>query len=117
MTISTTAADSQARQRRELQATALFIGSGLIAAITIGSMRVSGWSGGVLDNRIEPVFWAGAILAGVAVTLFGIALIPRKTVDDVAAARVIGRLTGVGVMLFLLGPVLCIVAVFADYWI
>ena len=94
---------------RELQATALFLGTGLIVAITVAGMRASGWSGGQLDNRIEPLFWAGAIFAAVAVALFGVAAIPR--------VRATGGLIGTGIVLFLLGPLLCVVAVFADYWI
>ena len=94
---------------REQQATALFLGTGLIVAVTVAGMRVSGWSGGQLDNRIEPLFWAGAIFAAVGVTLFGVAAVPR--------VRYLERLIGVGIVLFMLGPALCVIAVFGDYWI
>lgn len=104
-------------QRLEQQATALFLGTAVIAAIVVGSLRLSGWSGGQLDNRIEPVFWAGAVLAGVAVVLFGAAAFPRARPTDDRGAVTKVRLLQTGLVLFALGPVLCIVAVFGDYWI
>ncbi|CAN5593683.1 hypothetical protein BH10ACT7_BH10ACT7_24180 [soil metagenome] len=86
----------------------LFVGTSIVAAITVGAMLVGGWGGGVLDNRIEWVFWAGAILAAAGIALFG------------AAAVIAGpafRLIRAGMALFLLGPALAVIAVFTDYWI
>jgi hypothetical protein len=108
---------TDARRHRETQATALFLGTALIAALTVGALRVSGWGGGVLDNRIEPLFWAGAILAGVAIGLFALAAAPRPRMPDDRAAAWMARLITVGLALFVVGPILSVVAVFTDYWI
>jgi hypothetical protein len=91
-----------------LRATVLFAATGIMVAITVAGIRVSGWRAGVLDNRVEWIFWAGAILGAAGVGMLGLAAIPGR-----ASARLIGS----GVMLFLVAPVLCVVAVFADYWI
>lgn len=93
-----------------LRATILFSATSLVAAIVIGSMMVGNWGGGVLDNRIEWIYWAGAILGGVGIGLLGIAAVAG------GEARVI-RLTRIGLGIFLIAPVLCVIAVFTDYWI
>ena len=90
-----------------MRATALFAATGLMVAITVAGIRVSGWRAGVLDNRVEWIFWAGAILGAAGVGLLGVASIPGRS----------ERLIGPGVVLFLIAPVLCVVAVFTDYWI
>src|SRR4051812_24328847 len=46
----------------EMKAAALFGATSIVAAITVGAMLVANWGAGRLDNRIEWVFWAGAIL-------------------------------------------------------
>jgi hypothetical protein len=76
-------------------------------AITLAGIRIAGYRPGVLDDRVEWVFWAGAILGAAGVAVFGIAAVR----DDAA------RLLPAGMTLFLAGPVLCTFAVFADYWI
>jgi hypothetical protein len=90
------------------RATALFASTGLIAAITVGAMQVSGWHAGSLDNRVEWIFWAGAILGGVGIGLLGVAAIPGRAAP---------RLITAGMALFLVAPALCVIAVFANYWI
>jgi hypothetical protein len=97
--------------RAERKATALFVGTSLVAAVTIGAMLVAGWSGGRLENRIEVLFWAGAILGGVGIGLLGIATLPAERLG------LIRGLTRAGTVLFLVAPVLCVTAVFADFWI
>ncbi|MDO7883091.1 hypothetical protein [Antiquaquibacter soli] len=92
-----------------LRATLLFAATSIVAAIVVGAMLVSGWGGGILDNRVEWVYWAGAIFGAVGIGLLGAA--------TVAPERASGRLTVAGVALFLVAPVLCVVAVFTDYWI
>ena len=92
-----------------MRATILFAATSVIAAIVVGAMLVSGWGGGILDNRIEWVYWAGAIFAAFGIGLFGIA--------SVVSERRSESLTRVGMALFLAGPVLCVIAVFTDYWI
>ncbi len=104
------------RRHDERRATALFLGTSVVAAVTVGAMQISGWSGGVLDNRIEPLFWAGAALAGAGIILFGIAAAPTRADDSRASAR-FRRLVRAGLALFVVGPILCVTAVFGDYWI
>ena len=89
-------------------ASSLFAATSVVAAITVGAMLVGDWGAGILDNRVEWVFWAGAILGGVGIGLLG-----------VASVRASGgwALTRAGLALFLVAPVLCVVAVFTDYWI
>ena len=90
------------------RAAALFTATSLVAAITIGSMLVGDWGAGILDNRVEWVFWAGAILGGLGIGLLGLAS-ARRTPPW-------GLIRG-GMALFLIAPILCVVAVFTDYWI
>ena len=97
-------------ERAERKATALFVGTSLVAAITVGAMLVAGWSGGRLENRIEVLFWAGAILGAVGIGLLGIATLPSSRLG------LIRGLTRAGTLLFMVAPVLCVVAMFADYW-
>jgi hypothetical protein len=96
----------------ERQAATLFVGTSLVAAIAVGAMMVADWSGGRLDNRIETLFWAGAILGAVGIGLLGLAAVPR-----VVPGRGTLTLIRIGVALFLVAPVMCTVAVFGDYWI
>lgn len=91
-----------------LRATVLFAATGIMVAVTVAGIRIAGYRPGVLDNRVEWVFWAGAILGGAGVGMLGLAAVPGR-----ASARAIGA----GVVLFLVAPVLCVAAVFADYWI
>jgi hypothetical protein len=97
-------------ERAERKATTLFIGTSLVAAVTIGAMLVAEWSGGRLENRIEVLFWAGAILGAIGIALLGIATLPVERLG------LIRGLTRAGTVLFLVAPVLCVVAVFADFW-
>lgn len=92
---------------REQQGALLFAGTGLMVAITAAGMNVSGWRAGILDNRVEWVFWAGAILGAIGVGLLGLGAIGGRSAGLIRA----------GMALFLVAPVLCVVAVFADYWI
>ncbi|MDQ2699363.1 MAG: hypothetical protein M3Y46_11260 [Actinomycetota bacterium] len=96
--------------RAERKAQTLFAATALVAAIVVGAMLVSGWSGGVLRNDIEVLFWAGAILGAIGIGLLGLATLPTYRVG------IITGLTRVGVVLFLVAPVLCVTAVFADFW-
>jgi len=96
----------------ERQAAVLFVGTALVAAIAVGAMIIADWSGGRLDNRIETLFWAGAILGAVGIGLLGLAAVPGRP-----GRRGVRGLIRVGVALFLIAPILCTVAVFGDYWI
>ena len=91
----------------ERNAALLFSSTSVVAAITVGAMLISGWRAGTLDNSVEWVFWAGAILAAVGIGALGVASVSGGGMGLLRA----------GMTLFLLGPVLCVIAVFADYWI
>lgn len=88
------------------RAATLFTATSLVSAITVGAMLVSGWRAGSLDNRIEWVFWAGAILGAIGIGLLGVASATRSGGWGLLRA---------GLGLFLVAPVLCVVAVFTDY--
>lgn len=103
-------------QLTDRKATRLFTGTSLVAAITVGSMLVGDWGGGVLDNRIEWLFWTGAIFGAVGIALFGAAALPVNTVTERAVRRANG-LVRAGLVLFVIAPVLCVTAVMVDYWI
>jgi drug/metabolite transporter (DMT)-like permease len=91
-----------------LRASLLFAATGIMVAVTVAGLRIAGYRPGVLDDRVEWVFWAGAILGAAGVGMLGLAAIPGR-----ASARSIAT----GILLFLVAPVLCAVAVFTDYWI
>jgi hypothetical protein len=97
--------------RAERKAVALFAAAVVAAAVVVAGITIAGWGGGTLNNRIEPLFWAGAILGGVALALLGLATLPRRS------SAIITALSRAGILLFLIAPTLCIVAMFIDYWI
>ena len=103
--------ERELRLARERQAGLLFVGTALVIAVAVGAMQIAGWSGGRLDNRIEPLFWAGGILTALGTACFGLAAVPWPT-----RTRGVGMLRA-GMILFLVGPVLAVTAVFGDYWI
>lgn len=96
------------------QAGVLFASTALVLAVAAGAMQIAGWSGGRLDNRIEPLFWTGAILAAAGTGCFGVAAVPWTRVPRPGLSRSLLR---AGMVLFLFGPVLAVTAVFGDYWI
>jgi hypothetical protein len=99
----------------ERRATILFVGYLLAMAILCGGIIVSGWFAGVMDDPAERVFWAGAILAGLTVAVFGAAAFPggRDDVRDAARIRWTLRL---GLLLAVLSPALCVGALIADFY-
>jgi len=100
------------REALERQSGMLFVGTALVLAVAIGAMQVAGWSGGRLDNRIEPLFWAGGILTALGTACFGLGAVPWST-----RGRATAGWLRAGMILFLVGPVLAVTAVFGDYWI
>lgn len=104
--------DGRMRLARERQAGLLFAATAVVLALAAGAIQVADWSGGRLDNRIEPLFWAGAILAAAGCACLGLGAVPwtRRGAGPVGLLRA-------GMLLFLVGPVLATVAVFGDYWI
>ncbi len=93
----------------------LFAATSLVVAIVVGAMLVSGYRAGVLDNRIEWLFWAGAILGAAGIGCLGIASMPARA--SVTSLRRASALIRAGLLLFMAAPVLCVIAVFTDYWI
>jgi len=96
------------------KATALFSSTSVVVALVVGSMLVSGWRAGSLDNSVEWTFWAGAIIGAAGVALFAAAY-PKSLRES--ALRLTNRLIRIGIILFVVAPVLCTFAVMADYWI
>ena len=104
------------RERLERSATLLFSSTAAVMAIICGAIIVSGWFAGVMDDRVENVFWAGSILALLGVLTLGVAAIPGGD-DDARASRRIRALTRIGLITFLLAPCLCLGALIADYYV
>lgn len=107
---------SDRRSHVERQATALFGVASLAMAVVCGAIIVSGWFAGVIEDRFERVFWAGAILAGVMVGVFAAAAFPGGSDDDRAIRRVT-LLTRIGLILFVLSPALCLASLIADFFL
>ena len=103
------------RDRLERNAAALFIGTALTMAIVCGAIIVAGWFAGVIEDHAERVFWAGAILALLAVFVLGAAAFPGGENDERVARR-ITVLTRVGLVMFISAPTLCIGALIADFY-
>jgi len=106
---------SEARGRLELTAAVIFVGATLAMAVICGAVIVSGWFAGVIEDRAERVFWAGAVLAAVAVTILGVAAIPAGS-DDARAVRRARLLLRVGLVAFLVAPALCVGALVANFY-
>lgn len=90
----------------DLRPAVLFVGTSIVVAIVVAAMLVSGWRAGSLSNDVEWIFWAGAVLAATGVGCFALAV-----------ARGGERVIRAGLLLFAVAPVLCVVAVMADYWL
>jgi hypothetical protein len=119
-TVRDDSAADDAAARLERTATSLFGSTSIVAALVIGAMLISAWHAGSLDNRIEWLFWAGAILGAAGIGCLGFACLPRVGAVDAAtrqSMRARAGLIRVGLILFMAAPVLCTIAVFTDYWI
>ena len=103
------------RRHAEFSAIALFAIAALTMAIVCGAIIVSGWFAGVIQDEYERVFWAGAVMAAVAVAVLGAAAVPGGA-DDLRAVRRIRLLTRVGLVMFLVAPALCIGSLVADFF-
>ncbi|GAB3605680.1 hypothetical protein GCM10027413_10890 [Conyzicola nivalis] len=109
--------DVAERRRSELErhAAVLFCAAALTMAIICGSVIVSGWFAGVLVDRWERVFWAGSLLGGVMVSVFAAAALPSGSDARRAAVRITSLLR-VGLLLFVVAPAVCIVALVGDFY-
>jgi MFS family permease len=105
------------RRRAELErhASVLFVAAALTMALICGAVIVSGWFAGVLIDRWERVFWAGALAGGLMVAVFAAAAAPGGQDARRASIR-IAWLLRAGLVLFVLAPALCIVALVGDYY-
>ncbi len=103
------------RARVERTALAL-LGITVFAMVTVcASVIVSGWFAGVIDDGPERWFWAGAVLEFLTIAVFVAAAFPGGS-DDTATIRRTVTLTRVGLVLFVVAPVLCIGALIVDFY-
>jgi len=103
------------RSHYERHALGAFAVTALVMAVVCGAIIVSGWFAGVMTDRYERFFWAGAILAAVAVFVLAVASMPFGANDRSAIGR-IRALTTTGLALYLAAVVLCIGAMIADFY-
>lgn len=104
------------RERAERSAHVVFAVATLAMAIVCGAVIVSGWFAGVIQDRYERIFWAGALLAGLMVAVLSAAVWPGGP-DDARVARRVRVLTRVGLALLVLAPALCTGALVADFFL
>jgi hypothetical protein len=93
----------------------LFAPAALVMAVICGAVIVSGWFAGVLVDSWERLFWVGALLGGLMVAVFAAAALP----GGADARRSVLRITWLlraGLLLFVLAPALCIVALVGDFY-
>jgi len=107
---------SEQRQHLERQAATLFVGAALSMAIICGAVIVSGWFAGVIEDQYERIFWAGAMLGGLMVAVFAAAAFPGGR-DDNRVVRRVTLLLRAGLVLLVLSPTLCIVALVCDFFL
>jgi MFS family permease len=103
------------RAELERHAAVLFAASALVMAVVCGSVIVSGWFAGVLVDRWERLFWVGALLGGLMVAVFAAAAMP----GGADARRSVLRITWLlraGLLLVVLAPALCVVALVGDFY-
>ena len=93
----------------------LFVSSALVMAILCGAVIVSGWFAGVIDDEPERVFWVGAILELLMVFAFGAAAFPGGD-DDARAIHRVRLLIRVGLVMFVIAPVLCLGALIVNFY-
>ena len=109
------AADLVRRAELERHAATLFVGAVLCVAVVCGAVIVSGWFAGVLVDSWERLFWLGFVLALVMVGVFAAAAAPGGRGARRASLR-IAWLLRVGLVLFVLSPALCILALVGDFY-
>ena len=107
----------QGHRQRELerQAATLFVAAALTMAVVCGAVIVSGWFAGALVDSWERLFWLGALLAGVMVATFAAAAVPGGRDARRACVR-IAWLLRAGLLLIVLAPALCIIALVGDFY-
>ena len=103
------------RTRLERTAGLLFATTAIVMATICGAIIISGWFAGVIEDRAERVFWAGAILALLGVLTLGVAAFPGGD-NDAAVIRRVRALSRIGLAMFLVAPCLCLGALVADFY-
>ena len=106
---------NETRRHLEQTAIALFLGSALVMALLCAAIIVSGWFAGVIDDGPERVFWAGAILELLMVFVFGAAAFPGGD-DDARAIHRVRALVRIGLVMFVVAPVLCLGALVVNFY-
>jgi len=103
--------------RRDLERTALvlLVGYAGVMAVVCSGVIISGWFAGVMADRAERFFWAGAVLAFVNVAVLAGAVLPGGG-DDARTVRRIRLLVRLGLVLFVVAPALCIGSLVADFY-
>ena len=103
--------------RRHLERTALvlLVGYAGVMAVVCSGVIISGWFAGVMDDRAERFFWAGAVLGFGNVAVLAAAVLPGGD-DDARTARRIRLLVRLGLVLFVVAPALCIGSLVADFY-
>ena len=106
------------RRRAHVERTAsiLFVGATSVMAVVCAGMIVAGYFAGVIQDQYERVFWAGALTAGLMVAAFAAAAVPGGA-DDAAVIRRVTVLLRIGLVLFVLAPTLCILALVLDFFL
>ena len=106
---------TETRRRLEQSAALVYVGAALAMAVVCAAVIISGWFAGVIEDRAERVFWAGAVLGGLGVTALAAAVFPGGD-DDERAVRRIRLLLRVGLVAFTVAPALCVGALVADFF-
>jgi hypothetical protein len=103
------------RSQLERHAAVLFVAAALTMAIVISGVIVSGWFAGVIVDTWERVFWVGALLGGAMVAVFAAAAAPGGT-DARRSCLRITWLLRIGLVLFVVSPALCVLALVGDFY-
>ena len=103
------------RAELERHAAVLFLGAALTMAVICGAVIVSGWFAGTIVDTWERLFWSGAFLGGVMVAVFAAAAAPGGADPRRACLRITWLLRA-GLLLFVLAPTLCILALVGDFY-
>jgi MFS family permease len=108
-------AEEERRAQLERHAAVLFLGAALTTAVLCGAVIVSGWFAGVLVDSWERLFWLGFALGILMIAVFAAAAAPAGR-DARRACLRITWLLRLGLLLFVLSPVLCILSLVGDFY-
>jgi hypothetical protein len=108
----TTEPDRPQSEKRdaELMALGRFGVSAIVMATVCGAIIVSGWFAGVIQDVYERFFWAGSLLAALAITVMGAAVVIG------GSPRAVSLTSRIGLAMFLVAPVFCVGSLVADFY-